>query len=93
MPTPLTQTATSTILTTTTGTVKGPKESQKLFIHPVRHMVRQSIPHTERCYHGATAANRPSPRQRRPERQNQVQERAVQDDSHENSQAVAQNLN
>ena len=48
---------------------------------------------TERCYHGANAANRPPPRQRRPERQNQVQERAVQDDSNENSQAVAQNLN
>ena len=48
---------------------------------------------TERCYHGANAANRPPPRQRRPERQNQVQERAVQNDSNENSQAVAQNLN
>ena len=48
---------------------------------------------TERCYHGAKAANIPRPRQRRPERQNQVQERAVQDDSNENSQAVAQNLN
>ena len=47
----------------------------------------------ERCYHGANAANRPPPRQRRPERQNQVQERAVHDDSNENSQAVAQNLN
>ena len=48
---------------------------------------------TKRCYHGANAANRPPPRQRRPERQNQVQERPVQDDSNENSQAVAQNLN
>ena len=44
MPTPLTQTATSTILTTTTGTVIGPKKSQKLFTHPVRHVVRQTIP-------------------------------------------------
>ena len=48
---------------------------------------------TERCYHGANAANRPPPRQRIPERQNQVQERAVQNDSNENSQAVAQNIN
>ena len=48
---------------------------------------------TERCYRGTNAANRPPPRQRRPERQNQVQERAVQNDSNENSQAVAQNLN
>ena len=48
---------------------------------------------TESCYHGANSANRPPPRQRRPERQNQVQERAVQNDSNENSQAVAQNVN
>ena len=48
---------------------------------------------TEKCYNGANAANRPPPRQRRPERQNQVQERANQIDSNENSQAVAQNLN
>ena len=44
LPTPPTQTATSTTLTTTTGTVIGPKESQKLFTHPVRHVVRQTIP-------------------------------------------------
>ena len=48
---------------------------------------------TERCYQGANAANRPPPRQRRPERQNQVQEGAIQNDSNENNQAVAQNLN
>ena len=48
---------------------------------------------TERCYHGANAANRPPPRQRRSARQSQVRERAVQNDSNEKSQAVAQNLN
>ena len=48
---------------------------------------------TERCYHGANAANRPPPWQRRPDRQNQVPEGAVQKDSNENSQAVAQKLN
>ena len=48
---------------------------------------------TERCYQGANAANRPPPRPRRSERQNQVQERAIQKDSNENSQAVAQDLN
>ena len=47
----------------------------------------------ERCYHGANATNRPPPRQRRPERQNQVQERANQNDSKEINQAAAQNLN
>ena len=40
---------------------------------------------TERCYHGTNAANRPPPRQRIPERQNQVQERAVQNDSNKNN--------
>ena len=48
---------------------------------------------TERCYHGANAANRPPPRQRRQEIPNQVQERAIQNDSNENSQTAAQNLN
>ena len=48
---------------------------------------------TEKCYHGANAANRPPPRQKRPERQNQVQERANQNDSNETRQAAAQNLN
>ena len=48
---------------------------------------------TENCYHGANAANRPPLRQRRPERQNQVQERANQNDSHETTQAAAHNLN
>ena len=38
----LTQTATSTI-TTTTKTVTEPRESRKLFTHPVRHLERQSI--------------------------------------------------
>ena len=40
---PLTRTATSTILTTT-ETLTEPKESQKLFTHPVRHVARQTIP-------------------------------------------------
>ena len=48
---------------------------------------------TEKCYFGANAANRPSSWHRRPERQNQVQERANQSDSNETSQASAQNLN
>ena len=44
MPTPLIRTVTSTILTTTTETVTAPKESQKLFTHPVRLVARQTIP-------------------------------------------------
>ena len=48
---------------------------------------------TEKCYFGANAANRPPLRHRRPERQNQVQERANQSDSNEAPQAAAQNIN
>ena len=48
---------------------------------------------TEKCYYGANAANRPPPRQRRPERQNQVQKRFNQNDPNETTQAAAQNLN
>ena len=44
MPIPLTRTAMSTLLTTTTQTVTEPKESQKLFTHPVRHVSGQTIP-------------------------------------------------
>ena len=48
---------------------------------------------TERCYLGANAANRPPPRNRRPEGQNQAQQRNTQDNSDRNIQAVAQPLN
>ena len=47
---------------------------------------------TEKCYFGANAANRPPPRHRGPERQNQVPERANQSDSNEAPQAADQNL-
>ena len=48
---------------------------------------------TEKCYVGANAANRPPPRNRWPEGQNQVQQRNAQNNSDENVQAAAQNLN
>ena len=48
---------------------------------------------TEKCYYGTNAANRQRPRQRRSERQNQVQERANKSDLNETTQAAAQNLN
>ena len=38
---------------------------------------------TAKCYFGANAANRPPPRHKRPERQNQASERANQNDSNE----------
>ena len=48
---------------------------------------------TEKNYLGATAANRPSPWNRRPERQNQVQQRSAQSNSDGNVQTAAQTLN
>ena len=48
---------------------------------------------TERCYLGANAANRPPPRNRRPEGQNQAQQRITQNNSDGNVQAAAQPLN
>ena len=48
---------------------------------------------TEKCYLGANAANRPPPRNRRPEGQNQVQQRNAQSNSDGNVQAAAQILN
>ena len=48
---------------------------------------------TEKCYLGANAANRPPPRNRRPEGQNQVQQRNAQSNSDGNVKAAAQTLN
>ena len=48
---------------------------------------------TERCYLGANAANRPPPRNRRPEGQNQAQNGSTQNNSDGNVQAAAQPLN
>ena len=78
----------STILTTkATETVTEPKEN-----HPVRHVARQTIPQRTAIMEPMQPIDRP-PRQTRPERQNQVQERANRKDSNETSQAAAQNLN
>ena len=48
---------------------------------------------TEKCYLGANAANRPPPRNRRPEGQKQPQQRNAQSISDGNVQAAAQTLN
>ena len=48
---------------------------------------------TERCYVGANAANRPPPRNRRTEGQNQAQQRNTQNNSDGNVQAAPQHLN
>ena len=61
-------------------------------VHPPFETCGKTNLATEKCYFGANAANRPPPRHRRPERQNQVPERANQSDSNEAPQAAAQNL-
>ena len=48
---------------------------------------------TEKCYLGANAANRPPPRNRRPEVQKQSQQNNAQNNSDGNVQAAAQTLN
>ena len=48
---------------------------------------------TEKCYLGANAANRPPPRNRRPQGQNQSQQNNAQNNSDGNVQAAAQALN
>ena len=48
---------------------------------------------TEKCYLGANALNRPPPRNRRPEGQNQVQQNNAQTNSDGHVQAAAQTLN
>ena len=62
-------------------------------VYPPCETCGKSNHSTERCYFGVNAANRPPPRHRRPERQNQVPERANQSDTNEAPQAAAQNLN
>ena len=49
--------------------------------------------YTAKCYLGANAANRPPPRNRRPEGQNQFQQRNVQSNSDGNVKTAAQTLN
>ena len=78
-PIPLTRTvmSTTTTTTTTTETVKELKEGQKT-VYPPCETCGKTNHSTEKCYFGANAANRQPPRHRRPERQNQVSERANQ---------------
>ena len=58
-------------------------------VYPPCETCGKTKPSTENCYHRAHAANRPPIRQRRPERQNQVPERANQNDLNETTQAAA----
>ena len=67
-------------------------EGKPRTVYPPSETFGKTNHSTEKCYNGANAANRPPPRQKRPERQNQVQERAKHKDSNETTQAAAQTL-
>ena len=89
-PIPLTRTVMSTT-TTITETVTAERKPKT--VYPPCETCGKTNHSTEKCCFGANAANRPPPRHRRPERQNQVPVRANQSDSNEAPQATAQKLN
>ena len=66
-------------------------EDLDLSTHPVRPVVKLNTPQRN-VFFGANAINRPPPRNRRPERQNQVQQRNAQSNSGGNVQAATQTL-
>ena len=74
---------------TNANNINSQKDDLDLSTHPVRHVVKL----TEECYFGANAANTPPPRNRRPEGQNQVQQRNARSNSGGNVQAAAQTSN
>ena len=68
-------------------------ESKPKTVYPPCETYGKTNHSTEKWNFGANAANRPPPRRRRPERQNQVSERANQSDTNEAPQAAAHNFN
>ena len=68
-------------------------ERKQTTVHPPCETCGKTNRSTEKCYRGANVAIRRPLRQRRPERQNQVPEKANRNDSDETIQAAAQNLN
>ena len=65
-------------------------ENQDLSTHLVRPVVRPTIPQ-KKSYFGANAAKGTLSRNRRPERQKQIQQRNNQNNSNEGAQATARN--
>ena len=89
--TPITLTRSTTSTTTTAKTVTGPRESPKLFTHPVRHVRKQTTPQKNVILEPMQPIDR-LPRQRRPERQNPVQERSYQNNSNKTTQTADQHF-
>ena len=74
---------------TNANNISNQKDDPDLSTHPVRPVVKL----TKKCYFGANAAIRPPPPNRRPEGQNQVQQRIARSNSGGNVQAAAQTSN
>ena len=96
-PITLTRTATSTIIittttTTTTETVTEPRESRKLFTHPVRHVEKQTTPQRNATTEPMQPID-PLPCTEDRKKQSPVPERAKQSDSKKVPQTAAQKLN
>ena len=79
--------------TITTKKNKNKAERQPKFVYTLCKTCGKTNHSTEKGYFGANLANRPPPRHRRQERQNQVSEKANQSDTNEDPQAAAHNLN
>ena len=78
---------------TKANNTKNQREGRPRPVFPTCETCCRTNHSTEKCYLEANAANRPPPRNRRPEGQNQVKQRNVQNNSDGNVQATAQTLN
>ena len=78
---------------TSANNTNNQKDKRSRTVYPPCETCGRTNHSTEKCYLGANAADRPPPRNRRPEEQNQVQQRNAQRNSDENVPAAAQTLN
>ena len=75
------------------NTLKNQRDRKSRPVFPPCETCGRNNHSTEKCYLGANSANRPPPRNRRPEGQNQGQQNNAQSNSDSNVQAAAQALN
>ena len=82
------------VVNNTTGNkINNQRDRRSRPVFPPCETCGKKNPSTEKCYLGANAANRPPPRNRRPEGQNQGQQNNAQRNSDGNVQAAAHALN
>ena len=92
-PITLSQTTTQTKKITTTKTVTELKESQKPFIHPVRHVGRQNTPQRNATMEPMQPKDRHTIPGTEDRKDRITSEKANQNDSNETTQAAARILN